>query len=94
MSHTAYDHRARHRPPRRPEARAEAHPCPVPNCTVLCSPGHIACRLHWRAIPQEERDPLIVAFQRREHDPIAFALACDLARRLVLHHTSAALNAR
>lgn len=83
MTATAYA--VRHwRPPRTPEAIAQAHPCPVPDCPVLCSPGHIACRLHWRAIPQTERDPLIAAFRRRSADPIAYALACDTARALVL----------
>lgn len=77
-----------HRPPLRPEARAEAHPCPVPDCDVLCSPGHVACRLHWRAIPQIERDPLIRAFQRREADPVGFALAWDTARALALHYAA------
>lgn len=94
------------RPPLRPEALAEAHPCPVPDCAVLCSPGHVVCRQHWRGIPQRARDPLISAFRCREQDPISFALACDTARSLAAHYaaldaavphearTECALNAR
>lgn len=78
-----------HRPPARPEAVEESHFCPVADCTVLCSPGHVVCRLHWRAIPQDERDPLIASFQRRQTDPIGFALAVDLTRRLAATYASA-----
>lgn len=86
-----------HKPPLRPEAVAEAHPCPVPDCTALCSPGHVVCRLHWRGIPQEERVPLIAAFHRREADPVSFALACDVTRALAVQYArvaACAVNAR
>ena len=78
------------RPPGTPEARSEAHVCPVSTCTVLCSPGHVACREHWRAVPQALRDPLIEAFRLRERDPVAFQLACAEARRLVVRWAGAA----
>lgn len=76
-----------HRPPSHPDAVADSHHCPVGTCSTLCSPGHVVCRLHWRAIPQDARNPLIAAFQRREQDPIGYSLAVDLTRRLALAHS-------
>jgi hypothetical protein len=73
--------------PRRAEALAEAHECAALDCRVLCSPGHIACRDHWFAVPKVERVPLIAAFRRREQDPQAYAVAVELGRRLVQLHT-------
>ena len=72
--------------PKSPEAKADAHDCAAPGCPVLCSPGHLACRQHWRAVPQDLRDPLIRAFKARQIDPIGFVLACDTGRRLVREH--------
>lgn len=75
-----------HGPPARAEAIAQAHDCPVPQCLALCSPGHIACRRHWRQVPQCERDPLIAAFQQRSSDPVGFGLACEQARSLIVRY--------
>lgn len=71
-------------PPQRPEALAEAHPCAVPACRVPVSPGHVACREHWRAVPQERRDPLIAVFRQRQANPQGFEMAQVIARYLVL----------
>lgn len=70
--------------PRRPEAVAEAHPCPVPHCFVLCSPGHVACPRHWTRIPRIRRSLLVPAFRRREQDPLAYECAVALAAELVI----------
>lgn len=75
-----------HRPPGSARALAEAHPCAVETCPTPCSPGHVACRRHWRQIPQSERDPLIAAFQRRLSDPVAFVLARGLTAQLASHY--------
>ena len=69
--------------PRSPAALEQAHPCSVDTCTVPCSPGHVACRRHWCAIPQLLRDPLIGAFRRRLTDPVGYALAHAEGQRLV-----------
>lgn len=71
-------------PPRRPRALAEAHVCPVPRCTVLVSPGHIACPWHWTRVPRLQRSMLVPAFRRREQDPQAYQAAVALGERLVL----------
>lgn len=82
-----------HKPPQSPEAIEQAHECPVPDCTVLCSPGHIACRVHWCGVPWRERSPLIAAFQRRQLDPVTYDLACETAHVLVLKYAQLARGA-
>jgi len=72
--------------PRRLRARAQAHRCPVPGCPVGCSPGHVVCRDHWRAIPNQDREPLRAAFRARLTDPIAYLEAVAIAARLADHY--------
>lgn len=69
--------------PQSPAAIEEAHPCAAYDCSALCSPGHVACRRHWCAIPQELRDPLIEAFKRRLGDPVGYRVAQADAQLLV-----------
>ena len=75
--------------PRSPAALSTAHRCAVEDCPALCSPGHVACRRHWCAIPQPLRNPLILAFRGRVIDPVGYALAAGegerLARRFACH---------
>lgn len=75
-----------HRPPRSATAVAEAHGCAVQSCAVPCSPGHVACRRHWRQVPQKLRDPLIALFQRRLTNAVAFEQAQRRAAALVAHY--------
>lgn len=75
-------------PPASEAAIAEAHPCAVPGCELLCSPGHVACRAHWRNVPQEDRDPLIEAFRRRTSHLALYQQACARAVTLVQQHAS------
>lgn len=72
--------------PRTPQAIAEAHPCPVPGCDTLVSPGHIACTTCWCRVPRIRRSLLVPAFRRREQDELAFACAVGLAHQLVLDY--------
>lgn len=84
-----------HKPPQRPAAIEQAHPCPVQGCVTLCSPGHVVCRPHWRAIPYSLRDPLITAFRHRAQDPVGYALACARTRTLAQHYSAmCAFNGR
>lgn len=83
MSASTYASRFPSSPPITEKAIAEAHKCPIEECTILCSPGHVACRDHWLAIPKFERVPLIEAFRRRQSDPIGYQLAVGTAHRLL-----------
>ncbi len=69
--------------PRTPEARAAAHKCPVESCRTLCSPGHVACGPHWKAIPQDLRRPLVMAFKNRTLEPTVYDQAIRMAEHLV-----------
>ena len=72
--------------PRRRAAVSAAHRCPVPGCLTGCSPGHVVCRDHWRGIPNQDREPLRVAFRARQSDPITYLDAVALAARLADHY--------
>lgn len=72
-----------HRPPQRPDALAEAHPCPVAGCTTPVSPGHVSCREHWQRVPSHLRERLVVVFRNRKHNPAAYEVGVGIARELV-----------
>lgn len=58
------------------------HRCPVNPCGLHVSPGHVACRMHWRCIPSHLRDPLREAFRSRTTDPARYARAVALTVEL------------
>lgn len=60
-----------------------AHRCPVPTCPLHCSPGHVACRGHWLAIPKRQREVLREAFRARTSDPTTFTAAVAATQELV-----------
>jgi len=53
---------------------------------VLVSPGHVACRQHWLAVPRVVRQPLVEAFRERTSNPNRYARAVDVAEALVRHY--------
>ena len=66
-----------------PRAQATiAHRCPVPGCPLHCSPGHVACRAHWLAIPKRQREVLRAAFRARTSNPTTFTAAITLTQEL------------
>jgi hypothetical protein len=67
-------------------ARGAAHRCPVPGCFVYCSPGHVACREHWLAIPKAKRRVLADAFRARTTDADTFTAAVTLTQQLATDH--------
>ena len=65
-----------------PPSRQAAHRCPVPGCPRHCSPGHVACRDHWCAIPKRQREVLREAFRARTTDPAGFSAAVTVTQEL------------
>lgn len=74
--------------PRSPRALAQAHPCPVPACRAVVSPGHVGCHEHWMAIPTSKRKVLRQAFRQREALPDQYAAALVLAAELMQEHAA------
>jgi hypothetical protein len=64
-----------------------AHRCPVPDCPAHCSPGHVACRRHWLAIPKAHRGVLAKAFRVRTTDADVFTAAVTLTQQLAVDYS-------
>lgn len=74
-----------------PEQRSmsrHAVTCAVDFCDVIVRPGHLMCRRHWFAVPEDMRDGILAAFGAGDGD--AYQDLVWRAREIAAHETARA----